>query len=352
MNNVTPERKESVLKTLAVLGLLGVILFIAWVSVQIVSIFPSAVSSLASLADSVYNYDPRGPSEIELTPVAESVETGSELTLKWDQRFDTGTYAFTFLCEDGMSVEIRTAQTNFENAECGKSYTLGTVDTATVVVNSEKKVQAPLTYTISYFKNNVYTPSSQSSQSVLVTNKRFTEPGPNVNVVTMPEVPAETTPDAAPEAEAPEVATPVTPTPKPQAPGYTYEYTYQVPVSDPKGFTDLKVTYLGIGPKTRTAFTNSGTLTEGVEGVLQFSVQNIGTKTSDTWSFETELPGGSDYTSGTQKALKPNERTVLSITFPAVNKNTLENVEVEVKVDNDRDAKNNSFSWTTIVLNR
>lgn len=350
MNNVTPERKESVVKTLAILGLLGVILFIAWVSVQIVSIFPSAVSSLASLADSVYNYDPRGPGEIELTPVAEIVETGSELTLKWDKRFDTGTYAFTFLCEDGMSVEIKTAETNFENAECGKSYTLGTVDTALIIVNSEKKGQAPLTYTISYFKNNVYTPASQSSQSVLVTNKRFIEPGPNVNVVTPPQVTVETTPEVIPEVETEEEA--VLGTPKPQVPQYSYEYSYQVPVSDPKGFTDLKVTYLGIGPKTRTSFTNSGTLIEGVEGVLQFSVQNIGTKTSDTWSFKAELPGGSDYTSDTQKALKPNEQTILSITFPAVNKNTVENIEIEAKVANDRDLKNNSFSWTTIVLNR
>lgn len=349
-NNVTPQRKESVLKSLAILGLLGVILFIAWVSVQIVSIFPAAVSSLASLADSVYNYDPRGPEEIELSPVAESVETGSELNLEWEKRYDTGTYAFTFLCEDGMSVEIKTAETNFENAECGKSYTLGTVDKAVVIVNSEKKGQAPLTYTISYFKNNVYTPSSQSSQSILVTNQRFTEPGPNVNVVTLPEVPQE----PAPVAEVPptQTDTPTTPTPKPPTPTYTYEYTYQVPVSDPNGFTDLKVTYLGIGPKTRTSFTNSGTLIEGVEGVLQFSVQNIGTKTSDTWSFDAELPGNVDYKSGTQRALKPNERTVLSVTFPALNRNTLENVEVEVEVEDDRNNTNNAFSWTTIVLNR
>ena len=343
MNNVTRERKESVLKSLALIGLLGVILFIAWISVQIVAVFPSAVSSLASLADSVYNYNPRGMSEIKLEPTADSVETGSELNLVWDKRFETGTYAFTFLCEEGLSVEIRSAESAFQNAECGKSYTLGTVDNAQVKINSEKKGQAPFTYTISYFKNNVYTPSSQSSQSVLVTNSRFTEPGPNVNVVNIPTTEPET--EVTSEVETKPV---VVTKPKPQP---TYEVTYQVPVSDPKGFTDLKITYLGVGSKNRNgSFTNSGTLKEGVAGVMQFSVQNLGTKTSDTWSFEAELPGGTDYTSGTQKALKPNERAVFTLTFPAITKAGLETFSAEATVTGDTNTKNNSFTWTTIVL--
>ncbi len=351
MNNVTRERKESVLKSLALIGLLGVILFIAWVSVQIVAVFPTAVSSLASLADSVYNYNPRGVSDLKLQPVAESVETGGELSLAWDKRFETGTYAFTFLCEEGLSVEIKTTESTFENAECGKSYTLGTVDNAQVQVNSEKKGQAPFTYTISYFKNNVYTPSSQSSQSILVTNSRFTEPGPNVNVVNVPAPEPETSTETTTETAAPEVVV-VTPAPvaavKPQP---TYEYVYQVPVSDPKGFTDLKVTYLGIGSKNRNgSFTNSGTLKEGVAGVVQFSVQNIGTKTSDTWSFEAELPGGTDYTSRTQNALKPNERAIFTLTFPALSKTSVETFSVEATVTGDTNTKNDTFTSTTIVL--
>ncbi len=346
MNNVTPERKDSVLKSLALIGLLGVILFIAWVSVQIVAVFPTAVSSLASLADSVYNYNPRGMAEIKLEPTAESVETGSELNLVWDKRFETGTYAFTFLCEEGLSVEIKSVESTFQNAECGKSYTLGTVDNAQVKVNSEKKGQAPFTYTISYFKNNVYTPSSQSSQSVLVTNSRFTESGPNVNVVNIPE--SEEEPGTQTETEV-EVETPAVVTkPKPQP---TYEVVYQIPVSDPNGFTDLKVTYLGIGSKNRNgSFTNSGTLKEGVAGVVQFSVQNLGTKTSDTWSFEAELPGGTNYTSRTQNALKPNERVIFTLTFPALGDTSVETFGAEATVEGDTNTKNNSFTWTTVVL--
>lgn len=345
MNKVTPERKESVLKSLALIGLLGVILFIAWVSVQIVAVFPTAVSSLASLADSVYNFNPRGMAEIKLQPTAESVETGGELNLVWDKNFDTGTYAFTFLCEEGLSVEIKTTESRFENAECGKSYTLGTVDNAQVKINSEKKGQAPFTYTISYFKNNVYTPSSQSSQSILVTNSRFTEPGPNVNVVTVgTEAETETSTGSDTEVETPVAVT----QPKPQP---TYEVTYQVPVSDPNGFVDFKVTYLGVGSKNSNgSFTNSGVLKEDLAGVMQFSVQNLGTKTSDTWSFKAELPGGTDYNSGTQKALKPNERAVFTLAFPALTKTSLETFGAEATVKGDINTKNNSFTWTTIVL--
>ena len=341
MNNVTPQRKESVLKSLALLGLLGVILFIAWVSIQIVAVFPTAMTSLASLADSVYNYDPKADSKIELQPVAETAETGSEINLAWDKTHKTGTYAFTFLCEEGVAVEVRAEVNKFENAECGKSYTLGNVDKATVIVASEKKGQAAFSYTISYFKNNVYTPSAQSSQSILITNSRFTEPGPNVNVVT-------TTPEVTPETE--QETTPVVPTtPKPTAP--VYEYTYAIPTSDPKGFTDLKVTYLGIGAQNAAgSFTNSGILKEGTPGVLQFSVQNLGTKTSDTWTFKTKLPGNVSYTSGTQAALKPNERSVLTVTFPAVTDTSLQTFTVDVTTKEDNNSKNDSFTWSTIVV--
>ena len=294
---------------------------------------------------SVYSYNPKA-TEIKLEPVAQSIETGNELNVAWNNTFKNGTYALTFLCEEGVAVSVRSAQNTFENAECGKSYTLGNVGEATILVNSEKKGQADFTYTISYFKTNVYTPSAQSSQSILVTNSRFTEPGPNVNVVTTtPEVPPQTPNESLPET--PVVVKPTTP--KPTAP--VYEYVYEIPTSDENGFTDLKITYLGVGSKDSAgSFTNTGTLKEGVEGVLQFSVQNLGTKTSDTWSFEAKLPGDVSYTSSAQKALKPNERSILTVTFPAINKASLQTFSAEVTTNRDTMSNNNTFTWSTIVL--
>ena len=51
MSKASPEKKQSVLKTLAIIGFIGIIIFIAWASVQLVNVLPSAFSSLASLAE-------------------------------------------------------------------------------------------------------------------------------------------------------------------------------------------------------------------------------------------------------------------------------------------------------------
>src|SRR3989344_9686386 len=100
MNNVTPERKQNVLKSLALAGLLAIIIFIAWVSVQIVSVFPNAVSSLASLADSVYSYDPRDEKDITLSTPVNDAKSGATITTAWDRQLKPGSYALSCTCQD------------------------------------------------------------------------------------------------------------------------------------------------------------------------------------------------------------------------------------------------------------
>ena len=49
--------KQHVLKLLAVGGFIALIIIIAWLGVQIVRVAPKAITSLASIADVVYNYE-------------------------------------------------------------------------------------------------------------------------------------------------------------------------------------------------------------------------------------------------------------------------------------------------------
>ena len=58
MNQVQNNDKDRVMKTLAIVGFIAVVAFGVWLAVQIVSLVPNAFTSLASIADSVYNYDP------------------------------------------------------------------------------------------------------------------------------------------------------------------------------------------------------------------------------------------------------------------------------------------------------
>ena len=344
MNNVTPEKKQNMLKSLALAGLLAIIIFIAWVSVQIVSVFPSAVTSLASLADSVYNYDPRGEKDITLTTPVNDAKSGDTITIAWDRPEETGTYAFTFTCSEGVAVEIKTSVSTFQNAECNKSYDLGGVDAADIVVVSEKNYQVDFNYTLAYLKTNATESSSKTTQSFVVTNDRLA-PETEVTVNEEPITPAEPEPEVAGETTTP--TTPVTP----GTPVTTYEYTYAIPVSNPNGYTDLSVSYKGIGRVAANGtFLNTGVIREGEAGAIQFVVHNLGTKTSEEWSFEAVLPGGVTFDSQSQDPLKPNERATLTFNFPAINETTVQKFSFEIEVDKDTNSKNDEVEWSTVVL--
>jgi CARDB len=387
MNNTAPEKKENLMKKLAIVGLFGIIIIIAWLSVQIVSVLPNALNSLASLADSVYNFDPNATSTIALRPATGPVITGNEFIISWENPQKKGTYAFSYKCQEGLAIEVQTTESEFLTTQCENSYELGTVDTVKLIVNSEKKPVVDLDYTISYFKTNSASSSAQESQVVTVLNPRFamstssnpvseetiTETATSTEVAitnpddgflptieqevagttTRPEIVAEVnTPKPEVEETKPVVvATPTKPvTPKP-TPVPVYEYTYAIPTSDPNGYVDLAVTYLGIGKVTsKGVFINTGSLNTDEDGAMQFSVKNIGTKTSADWNFTAILPGEINYESQKQTSLKPNERTILTINFPAVTKTKLYTFSLTTKTDNDIKTSNNKASWSVVVI--
>lgn len=344
MTNVTPERKERVIKSLALLGLFGVIIIIAWISVQIVSVFPSAVSSLASLAESVYHYDPTAARSVELKDTPDHFTTGVPATVSWEKPFETGNYSFSYSCGKDVFVEIKSTESEFAGLECNKNYNLGNVDNVTVTIHEDNTESKDLTYTISYFKTNAVSESAQTSHTSGIILGSEVAVGPSTSVeVTVNEQPI--TPKPTTSATTPTKPV-VTPAPKPQL-----TYTYAIPVSDPKGYTDLAVSYLGVGTmNTAGTFNNTGSLKQNVSGAIQFSVHNIGTKTSADWTFSALLPGDVEYTSKVQSPLKPNERATFTISFPAIDELTLQKFTFEAELKNDTNTKNNSLTWSAIVL--
>lgn len=340
MTNVIVERKERLLKTLALFGLFGILLLIAWLSVQIVNILPKAVSSLASLADSVYSYDPRSTKNIPITSTQTGVPSGDEFNLSWEQRYKTGTYSFSFECADEVRASIYSSQSEFKEAECNKQYNLGNVENATIVFLTNATDTIAVPYTLTYFKTNDTQKSAESTGLVTIHQGRTgTAPEPSVTVTVNddPITPKETV-----------AAKPITTKPA-SKPETIYTYTYSLPVSDPKGKTDLSVGYLGIGQVVNGNFISTGTIKEGQKGALQFTVTNIGTKTSADWTFEANLPGGVKYTSEKQSPLKPNEKATLTIIFPEVNDETKVNFSFEVNSTGESNTKNNNLAWTTSV---
>ena len=333
MNNVTPEQKNKVLKTLSLIALILITVLIAWLSVQIVKIFPSAINSLASLADSVYNYNPREVRDLTIEPIPESINTGAELPIAWSMSIKTGSYAFSYECQEGISLDLKTSETEFKGIECEKSYDLGLSDEATLVIYSEKEPETNITYSIAYYKKNSSESSTRESQTIAIKNPDLVANIPKEEEVAPVEIPQSTS--TRPIVE----NTP------------TYEYTYAIPVSDPKGFTDLNVSYVGIGEiDGQGKFISTGIIKSDVSGAVQFAVHNIGTKTSGDWTFSAKLPGGINYESEKQIPLKPNERAILTLSFPAITDTKLQSITLSSETESDKNKNNDSATRSVVVV--
>lgn len=348
MSQVTPEQKETMTKLLAIVGFLAAIVLLVFIAVKIVAFIPGAFSSLASIADSVYNYD-RTPS-ITITTPSSVVKSGESFTVSWSEQKRAGTYSFSYTCGTGIVVETRTADGEIEAIPCGEAYALAKDQTTLeIVVTTDAQRFTDLDYTI------IFTPSDPR-QEAITTDARVTivnatlpsttnlDPKPEdvkEEVVTTPTEPAPAAP-----------ATPAKPTtPVAGTPTYVEEVIYAIPTSNPNGVIDLRVTLIGVGTIENKNFVLAKEVEAGESTALRFSVKNIGTKTAEDWSFKANLPADIDYTSGDQKALKPNEEAIITLTFTGADRTGTESFGVTATAKGDINTKNNSVTSTVKVVN-
>jgi hypothetical protein len=338
MNQSTEEqKKESLTKILAIAGFLAIIIFAVWLAVQIVSILPSAFSSLASLADSVYNYDKEV--EFEVATEKSVVNAGESFTISWTKQNAEGTYTFSYKCVDGVAVDIR-KDGEISSVACDTTVDLGNVTSLEVQVQSQKARFVDIPYTITWSKANSDTVASKDA-TITVANASI----PTGGVV------AEEEGTPTPEPAAPVATTPVkTPTYVAGKPITTTKLIYTIPVSDPKGTIDLQVTFLGVGTLSGKTFVPKAVLDADDQNALQFEVKNIGTKTAEDWSYEANLPAGISYEGDDQKALKPNERAVITLGFDGLTRDGSEKIGVEVTAKNDIKKSNNEFTKTVKIV--
>ncbi len=334
MNNVSPEKKETILKTLAIIGFLFLIIFIAWLAVKAVNLAPTAFSSLASIAESIDQYkDGIGEKheDLELMKDEETIVSGSPVVLSWTKDPAPGTYFFSFDCLEGVTVEVVDDE-GLRAVSCDTNYDLGDTNTVTILVTSDKVEPITLTYTVD-FTNAQNADLARSASDEIVIN-------PDVDEVAT-DTPPPTNGEDIPYLGAPEPEPTPQPTPTPSP---TPSYTYILPVSDPNGRIDLGVIYSAVGSINGNTF-RSGTLVRNSNGALQFEVKNYGTKTSSSWTYTVSLPDGDTYTSPSQTGLKPNERAVIAIGFPTGD-TTSHSFSVKIKTTDDTSNNNNTFSKT------
>ncbi len=340
MNQVPEQKKDSVTKTLAILGFVAVIILIVWLAVRVVALIPGAFSSLASIADSVYNTTT--DAELVVTTENTVINDGESFIISWNQLPGSGTYSFAYKCAEGVSFDLRISNSVIEPIACNSFVDLGDNTEVQVIINTEKQRFTDVEYAIAYNQDGVE-PITTSS---IVTVVNATIPTTAVAVAendTTPDTTTVTPPTTETTGGATNTAKPTTPVAG--TPRIVEQYIWQIPVSDPKGYIDLQVTHVAIGVMKGGIFYAQTELEEDEAGVLRFEIKNIGTKTADRWNYEVELPTGETYDSGNEKALKPNERVVLTIGFDGLDEGK-EEYSVDVTARGDINTKNNDYERT------
>jgi hypothetical protein len=341
-NNSEQQRKESVLKSLAIAGFVGLIIVISWLAIQLVQVAPQAFSSLASLADSVYRYEPA-----TLTVMSNKSQTATDepVIISWNTLDRAGTFAFSYECIDGLALDMKDAQGTIKSLTCDTSYNIGSVQSLELIAMSEKTRFTDLAYQIDFIPSGKSEPFGSDTDTITVINDAIS---------TNPVVVTPTTPTTTPATpETPVVVKPATPTTpaKPATPVVTkpvYTEVFGIPTSDPNGTIDLVTSYAGAGSLEGAYFRNLGLIDNDARGAIQFVVKNKGTKTSNSWTYVVKLPTGDTYTSPSQVALRPSESAVITIGFTPGLTGT-KSYSVTVNTTSDVATTNNGFSNTVII---
>lgn len=342
VSNNQDKRKDGVIKTLAIIGFTATIILAVWLAVQVVQIAPSAFTSLASLAESVHGT----PQLKDFTVVTNKtvVNNGDDVELSWSDAKVAGVYRFAYECTDGVAITI-----DRDEVECGQTTALTGENSVTITVGSDEQRFIDVPYTLTFTEEGGREVAAADTNRITVVNASIPLGGlvagtsdeevePEEEVVeteTAPETPTETP------------NTPTTPAPAPEP---QYVFTYELPESDPNGFTDLEIKYLGVGEVKGGDFVPHGTIDNDDQGAVRFSVKNIGTKTSEEWTYEILLPSGITHNSKDQDPLKPNEEATIVLGFTTSETGTMP-IEGEVKTDDDRTSSNNDFQWSVAVTN-
>ncbi len=340
------ESRGIFVKILTIVGFFATIALVVWLFVQGLRFLPGSFASLASIADSVQNY--QFGKELTIDIEKDIVNSGEPFTVKWDGVSNTGTYYFTPTCKEHVTVQVLESTGSAQDVICGSSFPFpNEARELTVTLNATEERFTEVPFTIAFESNNKKIHLAESSMITVIGKSSSTIAESDTEETA---VKPETVPEVVvPEEDTTPAVTPSVPTYKPApAPVVTTQTITYYPTSDKNGYTDLRVQFVGVGVMRANTFVPTSRYEEDERGAFRFEVKNIGTKTSDDWHFSAELPGNVDYSSKEQEPLLPNERAVFTLGFDVLDDNKTK-IIIDVETDHDSKNSNNELSWTVQI---
>lgn len=318
-------------RVLAIVGFIALIIGGLWGSVAVARAVPGAFSALASAIVSVTSVFVPADETITLSLPSSTVQSGQSFVLSWNhvRKSTEGVYTLSAQCANGVSFTTPTNAGVMTDVPCETSFAfLNANDSVVLTAYSTDNRFADVVITIEFTPDGASTPTVSGSTTLTVEN------------------PAATGTTTGTTSTGTTVRTPGTETTSVDVFGVTGPTA-----SDPNGYIDLSVRLIEIGvvDKATGEFTASSTPSRSMIGVrvaARFAVENVGTRTSDQWTFNAVLPTFPShiYSSPTQQALGPGDRIEFTLGFDSFeedNEGTLViNVDPTQRI-NERNKDNN-----------
>lgn len=328
MSEAHSSSNGTLVKVLALIGFFVSIVLVLMFVVETIKNAPSAFSSLATVAQNIDSYRP--VKSITITSGKAVVNASESFQINWtDVKQDSGEYHFTYTCTDGVSLLVKNADGALTQIPCTQTLNLpATVHGLFLSIDSKAMRFTDVPLHVSFINKKTRTELKGDLTITVV----------NATIATKEKITVDT-PVAKDE-------------PKTELPKATPVSSVTYPLSNPNGFTDLKVTTLGSGVLRNGVFAFTTAFDRDLENAVQFDIKNIGTKTSSTWTFTTKLPSGETYTSDAQTALQPHEHVTFTLGFGlGSDRDTKVKITTTVDTAQDTNSTNDTSSVNVTVKN-
>lgn len=290
------------LKALAVIGFVAILIFGVWGLIQVGRMFPSVMSAISSAAVSLSSvFVPAERLEIALP--SGNVVSGEPFTIAWthESKRKDGTYSLSFDCRDGLSMEAPGVNGVYQKVFCNTPFNL-TNETSSMkliaISSASRFLDVPLKLTFTRLDTGEV--SAETATAVTVVNEKPT----GTTAVTPPATGGTGS-----------SVRPGTPSRN------TYVVTQAGRSSDPNGRADLSVTILDTGTvDSNNVYVKSGSISRQQKGAVRFIIENLGSKTVESWNFSAVLPTlpMHIFSSPMQPALGPGDKIEYTLAFDQV----------------------------------
>ena len=312
-NTGLSQSRTVALKTLSIVGFVAVLIFGVWGLIQVARLVPNAFSSIQSAAVSLSSIFV--PAErLEISIPSANVNSGEVFTFSWvhTNKSGDGTYRISFDCRDGVSMQTPDQNGIYQKVFCDTPFNLtNSKDSVKLIAFSDNNRYVDVPMKLAYTRLSDGKVTASTETTITITNDKLSS-----GALSGTTTPAATTPAPVKVAKPNSGRViPIAGTPARNV----YTITTSGRSSDPNGRVDLEVTILGEGfidPATNT-FVQSPSIRRGGRGAVRFEVSNIGTKTSENWTFNAVVPTFPMYiySSDMQPNLAPGDKIEYTLGF-------------------------------------